>query len=85
MPHPNWRMHKKLGQMLELGFIDLKQFKKNFHQDLLTIAGEVFENWQQAGLLKIEKDYIKLNQAGLFWSVTMSNLLIKYLIQVSNS
>lgn len=80
VPHQDWRMHKYLGQMLELGFIDLVQFEDKFNCNLLAIAREVFENWQQAGLLKIEKEYIKLNQAGLYWSVTMSNLLIKYLI-----
>ena len=46
----------------------------------MNLASEVFEQWQEAKLLTIDERYINLNLAGLFYSVTMSQLLQNYLI-----
>lgn len=80
-PHRDWKLHKQLGEMLELGFIDLKKINSTHNIDLLCLASPVFKQWQEAGLLSISRDYINLTLAGLFWSVTMSNLLNTYLLQ----
>ena len=70
--------------MLELGFIDRYVIKKKYNLDILNLANEVFMQWQEAGLLNITDRYINLTQAGLFWSVTMSQLLQNYLIKNQN-
>lgn len=84
MPPKNWRLYKNLGEMLELGFIDRYVIKKKYNLDILNLANEVFMQWQEAGLLNITDRYINLTQAGLFWSVTMSQLLQNYLIKNQN-
>ncbi len=80
MPSRYFSLYKDLGEMLELGYIDRKAIFKKHNLDIMNLASEVFEQWQEAKLLTIDERYINLNLAGLFYSVTMSQLLQNYLI-----
>lgn len=79
VPGENWRLYKDLGEELELGFVDFDYLKRRHGVDLAKEGAEVFTQWQDAGLLKLNGRFVDLTLAGRFWAVTMSQLLTNYL------
>ena len=79
VPGDNWRLYKDLGEELELGFVDFDYLKKRHGIDVAKEGAEVFTQWQDAGLLKLNGRFVDLTLAGRFWAVTMSQLLTNYL------
>ncbi len=49
--------------------------------DLDALAGPLFAQWQRAGLLTRDGDWLDLTQAGRFWQVTMTQSLLEWLHQ----
>ena len=79
VPEKNWRLYKKLGEQVELGFINWEYFEKTFNINLKDSLKEVISQWQQAGLLLDNGKFADLTLAGRFYAVTMVQLLINYL------
>lgn len=79
VPEKNWRLYKKLGEQVELGFINWEYFEKTFNINLKDSLKEVISQWQQAGLLLDKGKFADLTLAGRFYAVTMVQLLINYL------
>ena len=79
VPEKNWRLYKKLGEQVELGYISWDYFEKNFSINLKDSVKEVISQWESAGLLKDKGRFADLTLAGRFWAVTMVQLLINYL------
>lgn len=76
-----WRLYKDIGEQFELGALNFQEMSRRHGVDLQECAGEVFTQWQQAGLLELHGAWADLTLAGRFWAVTMTQLLVDYLQQ----
>lgn len=79
VPGENWRLYKKIGEQIELGYIDWAFFERVFSIDLKSKVQHIIKQWQEAGLLVDKGFYTDLTDAGKFWAVTMVQNLINYL------
>ena len=81
VPGADWRLYKDIGEELELSFLDFEYLKKRHNVDVLEEAKEVLEQWQEAGLIRLNGRFADLTLAGRYWAVTMTQLLTNYLQQ----
>lgn len=77
-PGPHWAFCKWLAAELELGRLNLREVQEAAGFS----AGRRFEpllrQWEKAGLLEFDGEWVELTVAGQFWEVKLAQLMIEY-------
>ncbi len=69
-------MYKAISQSMEQGYLDLSAIASKYHVDLMPYLKEILEQWQNVGLINLNKEKFSLTIAGQFWYVNLSQLLL---------
>lgn len=80
-PVSHFKMITFIISQLEQGYLNLA-YIKNYNSTFYSALEKVLKNWQEAGLIFIEKDYMNLTTAGMFWGVNLSQSILNILAQV---
>jgi oxygen-independent coproporphyrinogen-3 oxidase len=63
---------------LEVGYLNLAGIKQKHQFDLARVCAPLLEQWEKAGLIKRQGDWINLTVPGQFWQVNLAQALIDY-------
>ena len=75
----NGKLYRDIAAQIELGFCDLNALGKRHGHDLFGMVGMVANQWESAGLIRIEGGCLYLTLAGEFWAVNLAQILIDML------
>lgn len=78
-PSPMAELDKTIAAGFDLGRINLKQTGSAFPGSAKTILAPLIEQWQRAGLIQMDGDWLELTMAGQFWQVNLAQLMIDFL------
>jgi oxygen-independent coproporphyrinogen-3 oxidase len=70
---------RDIAAQMELGYCDLKSLGNRYHRDLHAMVGPVVNQWQEAGLVRIDNGCLHLSIAGEFWAINLAQILIDIL------
>lgn len=80
-PVPHFKMITFIISQIEQGYLNLayiKTYNLSFYNALMKLV----KNWEEAGLVYIEKNYMNLTTAGMYWGVNLSQSILNILAQV---
>lgn len=75
---PHGRLARAISGELELGRIDFQSLGKNLDLDLNKIYAPLLEQWETAGLIRQNQDWVELTLAGEFWQTNLAQGLMDY-------
>jgi anaerobilin synthase len=78
-PHPMADLDKTIAAGFDLGRINLTQTGSAFPGSAKAILAPLIEQWQRAGLIQMDGDWLELTMAGQFWHVNLAQLMIDFL------
>lgn len=67
---------KDIACQIELGYCDMKSLSARHGMDLFAITGRVVNQWEKAGLIRMDDGALYLTSAGSFWAANLSQILI---------
>ncbi len=77
-PRPNAVLANCLSRQLELGYMNLAHTSKEAGAPVHKVFAPLLEQWERAGLLTRNGDWIDLTLAGQFWQVNLTQALIDW-------
>jgi len=76
-------LDKAIAAGIDLGRINLGRLEAEFKQPVAQRLGPLLEQWQRAGLVERDGDWVELTLAGQFWHINLAQLMISFLNQQS--
>ncbi len=77
--HASTYLFSQIKSGFDSGIVRRSELGKVKGQDLFDWLNPLFKHWQEIGLADLESDYLVLNLAGRFWSVSMAQAAIQIL------
>jgi oxygen-independent coproporphyrinogen-3 oxidase len=77
-PPANAGLVRVLTGQLESGALDLARTRQETGVDVDGLYAPLLQQWQRAGLLRRDGDWIELTLAGQFWQVNITQALIDW-------
>lgn len=79
LPEPRWKLYKAVTEGMERGMLNLSALESEFGEALRENCKPVLAQWERAGLVAWNGDFLVLTVAGQFWQVNLNQLLLDYL------
>lgn len=80
-PVPHFKMITFIISQIEQGYLNLECIK-NYNIAFYNVLMKLVKNWEEAKLVFIEKDYMNLTTAGMYWGVNLSQSILNVLSQI---
>jgi anaerobilin synthase len=74
-------LDKAIAAGIDLGRINLSRLEVEFHQPVAQALAPLLEQWQRAGLVERDGDWLELTLAGQFWHINLAQLMVGFLNQ----
>jgi oxygen-independent coproporphyrinogen-3 oxidase len=80
-PYPLEALNKTIAAGFDLGRVNLRRIDREFNGPIEEILTALLDQWQRAGLIDMDDDWLELTVAGQFWHVNLAQLMIDFLRQ----
>jgi oxygen-independent coproporphyrinogen-3 oxidase len=81
-PSPLMALDKAITEAFDLGRLQLSHISSFVNRNMKQVLAPLSDQWEKAGLVYVDGDWLELTLAGQFWHVNLAQLTLEFLHRI---